>query len=161
MVSKSRIYAVRIYEDNKLKHEFLPYKNGDTVSLYDTKTGNVATKATASLAWPTIGGKGVDGAEKWIVEPQAAVTLTKNGEPKTITANAAGAVSYKWTKNGEAIEGVANGELTVSWEKRRAGNTVDTYTVTPVYNVFGLEVDGEPKTIEATNTPLGMVLILR
>ena len=161
MVSKSRIYAVRIYEDNKLIHEFLPYKNGDTVSLYDTKTGNVATKATDSMAWPTIGGKGVDGAEKWIVEPKSAVTLTKSGEPKTITANAAGAVSYKWTKNGEAIEGVANGELTVSWEKRSAGNTVDTYTVTPVYNVFGIEVDGEPKTIEATNTPLGMVIILR
>lgn len=161
MVSKSRIYAVRIYEDNVLIHEFLPYKNGDTVSLYDTKTGNVATKATASMSWPTIGGKGVDGGEKWIVEPQAAVTLTKTGEPKTIIANAAGAVSYKWTKNDEAIEGVANGELTVSWEKRRTGNTVDKYTVTPVYNVFGLEVDGEPKTVEVTNAPLGLMVILR
>jgi hypothetical protein len=161
LVSKSRIYAVRIYEDNKLIHEFLPYKNGDTVSLYDTKTGNVATKATASMKWPTIGGKGVDGAEKWIVEPQGAVTLTKNGEPKTITANAAGAVSYKWTKNCEAIEGGENGELTVSWEKRSAGNTVDTYTVTPVYNVFGTEVEGAPKDITVTNEPLGLIIIVR
>lgn len=161
MISTSRIYAIRIYEDNVLVHEFLPYKSGDTVSLYDTKTGNVAAKVVSSTATPTIGGKGVDGAEKWIVEPQGAMTLTKTGEPKTIIANAAGAVSYKWTKNGEAIEGVANGELTVSWEKRRTGNTVDTYTVTPVYNVFGTEVDGEPKTIEATNAPLGLMVILR
>ena len=161
MVSKSRIYAVRIYEDNVLKHEFLPYKNGDTVSLYDTKTGDVATKATADMAWPTIGGKGVDGAEKWIVEPQGAVTLTKTGEPKTITAYAAGAVSYKWTKNGEVIEGVGNGELTVSWEKRSAGNTVDTYTVTPVYDIFGSEVEGAAKTVEVANEPLGLMIIVR
>ena len=165
MTSYARVYAVRIYENDELIHEFLPYKNGEVVSLRDTKTGYVATKTAKSgvtdPAWPTIGGKGVDGAEKWIVEPQAAVTLTNNGEPKTITANAAGAVSYKWTKNSEAIEGGENGELTVSWEKRSAGNTVDTYTVTPVYNVFGIEVDGEPKTIEATNAPLGMMVIVR
>ena len=165
MTSYARVYAVRIYEDDELIHEFLPYKNGEVVSLRDTKTGYVATKTAKSgvtnPAWPTIGGMGVDGAEKWLVEPTGAMTLTKNGGDKTITANAAGAVSYKWTKNGEAIEGGENGELTVSWEKRSAGNTVDTYTVTPVYNVFGLEVDGEPKTIEATNTPLGMMVILR
>ena len=165
MTSYARVYAVRIYEDDKLIHEFLPYKSGEVVSLRDTKTGYVATKTAKSgvtdIAWPKIGGKGVDGAEKWLVEPQAAVTLTKNGEPKTIIANAAGAVSYKWTKNDEAIEGGENGALTVSWEKRRTDNTVDKYTVTPVYNVFGLEVDGEPKTIEATNAPLGMKVILR
>lgn len=164
MTSYARVYAVRIYEDNELKHEFLPYKNGEVVSLRDTKTGYVATKTAKSgvtPAWPTIGGKGVDGAEKWIVEPQAAVTLTKNGEPKTITANASGAQSYKWTKNGEAIEGVENGELTVSWEKRSAGNTVDTYTVTPIYNVFGTEVEGTPKTVEVMNEPLGLMIIVR
>ena len=163
LVSQSRVYAVRIYEDNELKHEFLPYKNGDTVSLYDTKTKtyNVATKATDSMAWPTIGGKGVDGAEKWLVEPESAVTLTKTGEPKTITANAAGAVSYKWTKNSEAIEGGENGELTVSWEKRSAGNTVDTYTVTPVYDIFSIATDGEPKTVKVTNEPVGLMIIVR
>ncbi len=165
MTSYARIYAVRIYEDNKLIHEFLPYKNGEVVSLRDTKTGYVATKTAKSgvtnPAWPTIGGKGVDGAEKWIVEPTSVVTLTKTGEPKTITANASGAQSYKWTKNGEAIEGVANGELTVSWEKRSAGNTVDTYTVTPVYNVFGTEVEGAPKDITVTNEPLGLIIIVR
>ncbi len=165
MTSYARVYAVRIYENDELIHEFLPYKNGEVVSLRDTKTGYVATKTAKSgvtdIAWPTIGGKGVDGGEKWIVEPKGAMTLTKTGEPKTIIANAAGAVSYKWTKNSEVIEGVENGELTVSWEKRRTGNTVDTYTVTPVYNVFGTEVDGEPKTVEVTNAPLGMMVILR
>ena len=36
MTSKVRVYSVRIYEDDMLKHEFLPCKDGDTVSLYDT-----------------------------------------------------------------------------------------------------------------------------
>ena len=165
MTSYARIYAVRIYEDNKLIHEFLPYKNGDTVSLRDTKTGYVATKTAKSgetdAAWPTIGGKGVDGAEKWIIEPKGAMTLTKNGGEQTITANAAGAVSYKWTKNDEAIEGGENGEITVSWEKRNSSNTTDTYTVTPVYDVFGIATDGEPKTVEVTNEPQGLMIIVR
>ncbi len=162
---KARVYSFRIYETKNgvesLVHEYVPYKCGETIGLRDTKTGNILTDARNSSTPFVIGGMGVDGAEKWLVEPQAAVTLTKNGEPKTITANASGAQSYKWTKNGAAIEGGANGELTVSWEKRRTDNTVDKYTVTPVYNVFGLEVDGEPKTIEATNAPLGMMVILR
>ena len=165
MTSYARVYAVRIYENDELIHEFLPYKSGEVVSLRDTKTGYVATKTAKSgvtnPAWPTIGGMGVDGAEKWIVEPQAAVTLTKNGEPKTITANAAGAVSYKWTKNDEAIEGGENGELTVSWEKRSTDNTVDTYTVMAVYDVFGTETKGTPKTFTVENLPLGLLIIVR
>ena len=102
MQSTSRIYAIRIYEDNVLVHEFLPYKNGDTVSLYDTKTGNVAAKLVSSSATPTISGKGVDGAEKWLVEPQGQ-KLTKKDATKDLWVNASGAVSYKWTKNGEEV----------------------------------------------------------
>ena len=165
MTSYARIYAVRIYEDNKLIHEFLPYKNGEVVSLRDTKTGYVATKTAKSgvtnPAWPTIGGKGVDGAEKWIIEPKGAMTLTKNGGEQTIKAVVAGAVSYKWTKNDEAIEGGENGEITVFWEKRSLSNTTDTYAVTPVYDVFGIATDGESKTVEVTNEPQGLMIIVR
>ena len=63
MVSTSRIYAVRIYEDDELVHEFLPYTDGTTNSLKDVKTGYVATKLTAGMKEPTINGIGVDGAE--------------------------------------------------------------------------------------------------
>ena len=164
MTSYARVYAVRIYEDDELIHEFLPYKNGEVVSLRDTKTGYVATKTAKSgvtnPAWPTIGGKGVDGAERWIVEPKGC-TLSKDSSTATLTANVVGAVSYKWTKNGEAVEGGENGELAIAWERRNASNMVDTYAVTPVYDVFGVATDGAPKTCEVTNIPLGALLILR
>ena len=159
MVSRSRIYAVRIYEDNVLVHEFLPYKNGATNSLYDTKSGAVATKATASMAWPKIGGKGVDGAERWIVEPQN-VRISKRTGSATLSANAAGAVSYRWTRNGAAVAGGEDGNLTVEWEKAKAG-TVETYAVTPVYDICGSAVEGEPLSATADHLFAGALLMFR
>ena len=158
MVSKSRIYAVRIYEDDELVHEFLPYTDGTTNSLKDVTTGYVATKLTASMKnWPIICGVGVDGAERWIVEPEDA-TVNVSGSV-TLKAVAAGkVVRYKWTKNGETVEGGANGELTVAWHH---GSAPDIYAVTAVYSLAGAEVDGEPKTVEVTNKPQGLMLIVR
>ena len=49
----------------------------------------------------------------------------------------------------------------MSWEKHSSADLTDTYTVTPVYDVFGVATDGEPKTVEVTNAPLGMMVILR
>ena len=157
MVSTSRIYAVRIYEDNELVHEFLPYKNGDIVSLRDTVTGHVATKATTSEPWPTISGKGVDGAEKWFVRPQNS-KLTKKAGTITLSANASGAISYKWTKNGETATGGIDGNLTVEWAK---GGATDTYTVTPVYDLYGIETEGEPVSCTVENLSPGMIISFR
>jgi len=157
MISTSRIYAIRIYEDNVLVHEFLPYKNGDTVSLYDTKTGNVAAKLDASTATPTISGKGVDGEERWLVSPQGG-NLTKMEGTKLLSANAAGAQSYKWTKNGDAIKDGTNGTLTVTWVK---GGVTDRYTVTPVYSVYGVETEGTPVPVTVENVPQGMMISVR
>jgi len=163
MVSRSRIYAVRIYETENgvenLVHEFLPYKNGDTVSLYDTKTGNVATKATATMAWPTIRGKGVDGAERWIVAPQS-VRLSKRDGTATLSANAAGAVSYRWTRDGAAVAGGEDGDLTVEWEKAKTG-TVETYAVVPLYDICGNTSDGEPVTVTVEHLSAGTLLLVR
>ena len=157
MVSTSRIYAVRIYEDDELVHEFLPYTDGTTVSLKDAKTGHVAARVKDTMKWPTIYGVGVDGAERWIVEPED-TTVNVFGSV-TLRAVAAGAVKrYRWTKNGETVEGGANGELTVAWHH---GSAPDIYAVTAVYSVAGAEVVGEPKTVEVTNEPQGLMIILR
>ena len=108
------------------------------------------------MADPTIGGMGVDGEEKWLVEPQdETVACSKS---VTLKAKAAGAISYKWAQNGEAVEGGTDGSLEVEWHRSK---TPDTYTVTPVYDVFGAEVDGEPKTVEVTNEPQGLMIIVR
>ena len=153
-----RVYSVRIYEGDSTEPaaEFLPYNGAEGVGLYDTKTGKLALKHSASVADPTIGGMGVDGAEKWLVEPKdETVACSKS---VTLKAKAAGAISYKWKQNGKAVEGGTDGSLEVAWHRSK---TPDTYTVTPVYSVFGAEVDGKPETVEVTNEPQGLMLIVR
>ena len=105
-----------------------------------------------------IGGKGVDGAEKWLVAPKSVVLRKLDEQPTTISASAAGAVSYKWTKNGAAIAGGADGDLAVEWVK---GGATDTYTVTPVYDVYGCVVEGEPVSCTVLNQPFGMSILIR
>ena len=157
MQAKARIYSVRIYEDEKLIHEFLPYTNGTTTSLRDVITGHVATKVKSTMADPTIQGIGVDGAERCVVAPQSA-SISKD-QTVTLKAIAAGAVSrYKWTLNGEAVSGGANGELEVSWRRTK---TPDVYAVTPVYSLAGAEVDGAAVYATVENKPQGMIVILR
>ena len=161
MMSKARVYSVRIYEDDVLKHEFLPCKDGDTVSLYDTVDKKFAPRTSASMLWPSIAGKGVDGEEKWLVEPQDATV----GKSKSVTlkALAVGAVSYRWTCNGEAVAGGSNGELVVDW---RDSKTPDVYAVTPVYNVIigseTIETTGEAKSVTIDYArPYGLMIIFR
>ena len=155
--SKMKLYSLRIYEQDVLKHEYIPYKKGATVGLYDTVDGIVKTDARNSATPFKIGGKGVDGAEKWIVSPQGGKVTMKDGT-KLLSANASGAQSYKWTKNGTAIEGGADGDLTVEWAR---GGATDTYTVTPVYDVYGVETEGAPLAVTVENLPLGTAITLR
>ena len=158
MVAQSRIYAVRIYENDVLAHEFLPYTDGTTNTLRDMITGYVATKVNPATADLTVVGMGVDGEERCDITPQNA--LIRYGRAVTLRAAAVGAVSrYKWTLNGEAIDGGSNGELTVSWRK---SETPDVYTVTPVYSILGDEIDGEPVAATVTSDPQrGLSVVIR
>ena len=157
MLAKARVYSVRIYEDDVLKHEFLPCKDGATVSLYDTVDKTCAAKVKDSYPWPGIGGKGVEGVERWLVEPQD-TTLKVNGSV-TLKALAAGAISYKWTCNGEAVAGGTDGELAVEW---RMADAPDVYAVTPVYSVLGVATDGTAiATATVTHLPRGLIISIR
>ena len=161
MPSKARVYSVRIYEDDGsgdvLKHDFLPCKDGATVSLYDTVDKGCASRVKASDPWPGIGGKGVEGVERWLVEPQDA--SLRASQSVTLKALAAGAISYKWTCNGETVAGGTDGELAVEW---RASDTPDVYVVTPVYSVLGVETDGTATATATVNhLPRGMALFIR
>ena len=156
MQAKARIFSVRIYEDEELIHEFLPYTDGTTNSLRDVITGQVATKVSATMAEPTISGMGADGEERWFARPQ---DISIGGKPVTLKAAAAGAVlRYKWTLNGEAISGVSNGELVVS---RRKTGASDVYAVTPVYSVGGAEIEGAAVSATVEYLPLGTTFIVR
>ena len=157
MTSKTRIYSVRIYEDEELIREFLPYTDGTTVSLRDGITGHVATKVTSTMNDPAISGIGADGEERWFVTPQS-VSITSS-QTATLKAAAVGAVlRYKWTLNGEVLSDGANGELNVSW---RHTKTPDVYTVTPIYSVGGAEIEGEPVSATVENVPVGMVIRIK
>ena len=161
--SSMRLYSFRIYEyenDVKtLKHEYLPYKKGNVIGLYDTVTKTVKTDALNAATAFKINGKGVDGAERWIVTPQS-VRLSKRDGSATLSANAAGAVSYRWTRDGAAVAGGEDGDLTVEWEKAKTG-TVETYAVVPLYDICGNTSEGEPVTVTVEHLSAGTTILFR
>ena len=153
--SAMKLYSFRIYEQDALVHEFVPYKKGNVLGLYDTVDKVVKTDARNSATSFKIGGMGVDGAERWLVTPQSC-KLKRAAGTTTLSANASGAVSYKWTKNGEGLgEAGADGDLTVEWVR---GGATDTYTVTPVYDVYGVATDGVAISCTVENQPVGTVI---
>ncbi|OQB35978.1 MAG: hypothetical protein BWY06_02971 [Candidatus Latescibacteria bacterium ADurb.Bin168] len=155
--AKMRLYSAKIYESGVLVHEFLPYKNGAVIGLYDTVTGTVKTDALSSATAFQIGGMGVDGGgSAFEVAPQN--TVVGVNKTATLTAYAPGAVSYRWTKDGALVEGATGSSVTVAWEKAPRQSV---YAVTPVYSVNGKAVDGAPVAATVENLPRGMIFYIR
>ena len=154
-----RVYSVRIYEADELAAEFLPYEGKEGVGLYNTKTGKLALKHSASVADPAIGGMGVDGAEKWLVEPAATTVVPADGSA-TVTAKACGkVVRYIWTLGGETLADTDD-SIAVVWRTGTRGLPV-AGTVTPIYEVFGNEVTGAPVAFNVTFNPKAFVMVVR
>ena len=156
--SAIKLYSLRVYEDGTLKHEYLPYKKGDEAGLYDTVDKTVLKNSRSGAHAFVVGGKGVDGKEKWLRWPENdKETVTPGEKSKTLEVNACGATSYKWKKNGKPISDGANGELKVDWVK---GHVTDTYSVTPVYSVYGKDVNGVEKSFTVEHMLRGTMLRL-
>jgi hypothetical protein len=96
---------------------------------------------------------GMDGAERWIVPPKN----RKITKPVMLSVNAVGALFYRWTRNGEPVDGGEDGDLTVEWIK---GGGIDTYTITPVYDVYGCEVEGAPATFTLEHASHGTAIVI-
>ena len=156
--AKARLYSFRIYENNALAHEYLPYKNGSTVGLYDTVAKEFLTDGKGGNAF-VLGGMGVDGAEKWVKELPATAQVS-DGKSVILTAAAAGAIRYKWTLNGEDIPGATGETCTATWRQGHY-NAPDAYTCTAIYDVFGVETEGTPVTCEITNLPNAFVITVK
>ena len=154
MYAKARLYRLTIYDDDTKVRDYVPVVENGVAGLRDLVHPESALLTAKGL---TVSGSGCEGAEVWLATPQGC-TLRQDDAPTTLKAAAVGAVSYKWTKNGESIEGGANGNLTVAWAK---GGATDIYSVTPVYDVFGEEFEGTPVQVSVANVPPGMVIILR
>lgn len=159
-----KLYAFRIFESGTLVHEYLPYKVGSTVGLYDTMTGDVVTSSiSGSNAFTYGGGLGYGkfaGELKNLVVSPENVSLA-HGDSKTVSAYAPGAVRYVWRKNGEILDGEDGDSLTIAWEKRKTANSVVAYTVTPVFSIGGNDVEGDTAAFTVENKPLGMMIFLR
>ena len=159
-----KLYAFRIYEAGKLVHEWLPYKNGDFVGIYDTMTGEVKTNdIVGGNAFTYGGGLGYDkfSGVKTVLTTKPADVFVKPRRTATLTAFAPGAVRYVWTRNGVVLAGATGSKVTVVWERPKAVGGTLVYGVTPVFLKDGVEVFGKEATAEVTMLPLGMVLILR
>ena len=159
-----KLYAFRIFEAGTLVHEYLPYKVGSTVGLYDTMTGDVVTSSVSgSNAFTYGGGLGYGkfaGELKSLVVTPENVSLAR-GNSKTVTAYAPGAVRYVWRKNGEVLGGEDGDGLTIVWGRRKLAESVDSYTVTPVFTVGGNDVEGDSAAFTVANQPLGTRIIFR
>ena len=149
---RCRIYHMTIWDGESRKRDYVPCVIKGTPCLYDRENGTVLSSPGLVVA-----GRGRGGAEEWVVLPQGG-TLTKSEGSKVLSAVAVGAQSYKWTKNGAAVAGGTDGNLTVTWAK---GGKTDIYTVIPVYSIFGEDCHGSPVSVAVYNAPLGMVIILK
>ena len=49
-LGKARFYSFRIYENDSLVHEYLPYRKGSVVGMYDTQTGEIKTDVLGSAS---------------------------------------------------------------------------------------------------------------
>ena len=149
---RMRLYGFRIYENGEKKREFIPCKSGDKVGLYETVDGEFYENDLEDGDDFKIGGASATLA----VEPaDTAVDVQKSA---TLKAIAAGAVEYRWYKDGNLIEGETGETLTVNWRKGKPYE--ETYEVRPVYVLFGEQVLGDSSAAVVTHGRLGLVLVV-
>ncbi|MBR1837710.1 MAG: hypothetical protein IJ783_10545 [Kiritimatiellae bacterium] len=158
-----KLHAFRIFESGTLVHEYLPYKVGDTVGLYDTMTGDVVGNTVSGASAFTYGGglgygKFAGALTDLVVAPEDA--LVGVNATRILTAYAPGATSYIWTRNGEELDGVTGTDCTVAWERPSVAGTA-VYAVTPVFTKGGETIYGASSSAEVTMAPAAFVMVIR
>ncbi len=146
-----RLYRFQIYEAGELVHDFVPCRDETGVGLYDRVLG--ALTACAGL---TLDGRGLDGEEVYLAYPTD--MRVSSGRTAVATVRAVGAVAYRWARNGEVSVEEETGSHVIDW---RNATTPDVYTVTPVYDLFGVKTEGTAVSFSVTYAPRGMTLLIR
>ena len=152
-----KLYSFRVWEGDKLTLELLPYKNGEVTGLKDTLTGNIYTSKEGNPF--VIGGKGYDGTKTFATALDGDVSVAAGGSATFGPVFAPGAIRYEWTRGGVPLAETGD-TVTLGWQRLK-GDYAQEISVTPVYNVYGTEVKGEPSTATLTNEPLGMAILIR
>lgn len=152
-----RIYGCKIWEKENgeyvLKRDYVPAVVDNVAGLQDIlPNGEFKSCATTSSSSLTYGG-----AFKPAVTQSAATV--KRGETATLTASAPGASSYRWLRNGKAVEGGSNGTLAV--QCRRVGET-DSFQAIAVYAIDAAKAESVPSNgVMVEYMPSTTVIVLR
>ena len=155
MASKARVFEVRIYENEKLVHDFLPYKNGDEVGLRDVLTGALALKTSQGNV-PKIGGCGFGPDHAAFFEEPVGGEVRTRG--KTLSAFAPGAIGYQWYKDGEAIPGAVLSTLKLDWQR---GAEQAAYSVKAIFDSFGTRIEKISRSVDVEMATPGFNIIIR
>ena len=149
-----RIYSCRIFEANKLVHEYFPSVKADGgVGLQDTQSDKFLPVLSNSSSNPQVFG----GAFVPAVTPSSSKITV--GKSIILSATAPGAKSYRWLKNGSPIVGGEGGTLEIAWKK---GYALDSYQAISVIEVDGVKVESEPsKTVMVENLRAGTMVSIR
>ena len=163
---KMRVYSLRIYEKENgeyvLKREYLPWDDGVTVGLKETLSGQMVASGIGGNPF-VIGGVGYTTASGAVSTFETAlagdVSVAAGGSATFGPVFAPGAIRYEWTRGGVPLAETGD-TVTLGWQRLK-GDYAQEISVTPVYNVYGTEVKGEPSTATLTNEPLGMAILIR
>ena len=158
--AKMRLYGFKIWsggENGNLVRDFVPYKAGEVIGLYDLVSGEVFTNVAVTTQTPfRIGGRGF-GADR---ADFAFVTTNRVEKDATTTlrAFAPGAVSYQWYRGEEPIVGATGDSLDVAWE--RGVKSVD-FAVEAVFDGGGVAERSTRVTTPVAYGQSGLVIFVR
>ena len=147
-----RLYGFKISEAGTVAHNYVPYRRGAEVGLYDV----VGDGGFLPLAGGRVSGANT-GADEFQVFPQD--TKLEIAGTDTLRCLAAGAVSYRWYCNGILLPDETGETLTVVWRKGKP--RTDIYAVVPVYEVYCNPVLGARATATVEYSVSGMSIFLR
>jgi len=150
--SPMRLYGLKISESGTEVRDYVPCVTNGVAGLYEKYT-----KAFIPLSGGKVSGMTAAGADEFVTRPQPA-QIEINGAG-TLSCFSAAAKSYDWYVDGEKIDGETGETLTIDWIRQKPH--VRTYSVVPVYEVFGEAVRGKAADAVVEFKTNGMTVIVR
>ena len=151
-----RLYGLKIWEYvNDVKtpvRDFVPCVTNGVAGLYD-----LCENKFYSLSGGKVSGKTATGADEFLTRPQPTkIEVSRTG---TLSCFSAAAKSYEWYVDGEKIDDATGETLTIDWDRQKPH--VRTYSVVPVYEVFGETVRGKAAEATVEFEVRGLTLLIR
>ena len=147
-----KIYGCEIRESGEVVRRYVPdVTNGTVAVLRDAAAEGEPVYVGAAAGTLSAGGfVPAITSEKFVSSPNKGAVLV---------ARAPFAVAYRWLKNGEEIDGGANGTLTATWRK---GPSTDVYAAMAVYSLGDETLYSDvSESVEVVNVKMGMAMYVK